>query len=69
MKTHYSDDEYAEEGICGSPSEDIINDWKYVDCKKCLKMKTNYLEECERDNEAYNEDMRRFAAFCNERYG
>lgn len=65
MKVHYSDDEYAEEGICGCPAEDIIDDWRYVDCKKCLKMKVKYLEACERDNEAIAEDMGRFVDFCN----
>jgi len=42
MKTHFSDDEYAEEGICNIYSESISNMWHDVTCKKCLKLRAKY---------------------------
>lgn len=42
MKTHFSDDEYAEEGICNTYSEKISSCWHEVTCKKCLKLRGKY---------------------------
>jgi hypothetical protein len=42
MKTHFSDDEYAEEGICNIYSEEISNHWREVTCKKCLNLRDKY---------------------------
>jgi hypothetical protein len=65
MKAHFSDDEYAEEGICGHTSENIVDEWKYVTCKKCLAMKGKYLELIEKENKYIAKQMGDFVDFCN----
>ena len=44
MKTHFTEDEYGEEGICGYWSEELTDDWEFVTCKICLRLKNRYEE-------------------------
>ena len=58
MKLHFStidgyntesgnNEEYGEP-ICGTYSENIINDWNMVTCKKCLKLKESFEKSMKR---------------------
>ena len=66
MKTHFSDDEYAEKGICGIYSEQIEDKWSYVDCKKCLGLKDSFIKQCEIDNKIICEEMGDFVDYMKE---
>jgi hypothetical protein len=69
MKTHYATVEYGNESnpsdewsetVCGIDSENTENNWKYVDCKKCLKRKAQYEEEMKIAMEHNINDMKGF---------
>ena len=63
MKTHFSDDEYAEEGICKTYSENISNHWRDVTCKKCLKNRDNYEAQVILEEKDAVEQMGEFVNF------
>lgn len=66
MKTHFSDDEYAEEGICKTHSESISHHWREVTCKKCLNNRDNYEAQVILEEEDIVNQMGGFVDFCNE---
>lgn len=51
MKTHFSEGEYEERGICGTYSEKISGAWIDVTCKRCLSLRAKY-DESLRQSEA-----------------
>ena len=65
MKTHFNDDEHAEEGICKIYSENISNYWREVTCKKCLKNRDNYEAQVILEEKDIVDQMGGFVDFCN----
>lgn len=72
MKTHFAEVEKGNESnpndewyepLCGTYSEKVDNDWKVVDCKKCLKRKVQYEQEMIMAMEHSCNDMAEFVEF------
>ncbi len=74
MKTHFAEvergnesnpnDEWSET-VCGTDSENLSMDsnWNFVDCKKCLKRRTQYEQEMKIAMEHSCNDMAGFVEF------
>ena len=71
MKSHYepymADDVYdSEKFICGTPvgqEAEVSGDWRYVDCKRCLKAKERINEGIKSDEEQICKQMGEEVAF------
>jgi hypothetical protein len=53
--------------LCGYegeiPTENSVNNWEEVTCKKCLRLKELYIEACKIDEEAIVRQMGEMADF------
>lgn len=73
MKTHYAtlesaanesdNNDYWSDSICGTPTENISDDWKVVDCKKCLKSREEHEKYMKQAMEDNIRDMAGFVEF------
>lgn len=77
MKTHFGAMENwgdyespmygCEETLCGEtgemPVENSTDDWDLVDCKRCLRLKDQYIEGCKEDEKSIIHQMGEMADF------
>lgn len=63
MKTHFATvdratesdpSDYWSDTLCGIESENVNDNWNFVDCKKCTKLKRQFEDEKKRMIEDFN---------------
>lgn len=74
MKIHFATVEKANESdnsdywsdtVCGIESENVLNDWQSVTCKKCLCRRERFEAELKQANIHALEEMNGFVEFIN----
>lgn len=63
MRTHFDKDE--ENGICGTYSENLTENFSDVDCKKCLKLKDRVIKQNKIDMDIHCQQMGEFVDVVN----
>lgn len=67
---HYAHEsnEYADNGICNTYSDNLESKWEFVSCKKCLRLRTKFEIEFERDEQICIKQMGEIIDFYNNKY-